>query len=146
MPVLYGIFMYMGISSLSDNQFMSRLGLFITPEKHQPDLVFLRHVRTIRVHFFTIVQIICLVLLFVIQLNNTLSITFPLMVKKIKTIILVVFKSLNRMKKRFSHWLVFVNWWTTCSHKKSFPIWTTLCLRLWRFPKWTKKMLDSWFI
>ena len=80
MPVLYGIFLYMGISSLSGNQFMYRLGLFLIPEKHQPDYVFLRHVRTFRVHFFTIVQIICLVLLFIIQLNNTLSITFPLMV------------------------------------------------------------------
>lgn len=80
MPVLYGIFLYMGISSLSGNQFFNRLALFLMPEKHQPDYVYFRHVRTRRVHLFTIIQIVCLVILLLINLNSITSICFPLMV------------------------------------------------------------------
>jgi hypothetical protein len=80
MPVLYGIFLYMGISSLNGIQFMQRLILFFMPEKHQPDYIFLRHVRTFKVHLFTIIQITCLALLFLIKSNKTISILFPIMV------------------------------------------------------------------
>lgn len=80
MPVLYGVFLYMGISSLNGIQFMHRIILVFMPEKHQPDYIFLRHVRTIKVHLFTIIQIFCLVMLFVIKMNKQISITFPLMV------------------------------------------------------------------
>lgn len=80
MPVLYGIFLYMGISSLNGIQFMHRLILFFMPEKHQPDYIFLRHVRTFKVHIFTLIQITCLALLFIIKSNKTISISFPLMV------------------------------------------------------------------
>ena len=80
MPVLYGIFLYMGISSLNGIQFMHRVILIFMPEKHQPDYIFLRHVRTLKVHLFTFVQIICMTLLLVIKQNKQISITFPLMV------------------------------------------------------------------
>lgn len=80
MPVLYGIFLYMGISSLNGIQLMQRIFIFFMPEKHQPDLIFLRHVRTWRVHVFTLFQIGCLVLLFVIKMNKKISILFPVMV------------------------------------------------------------------
>ena len=81
MPVLYGIFLYMGISSLNGIQFMHRIVLIFMPEKHQPDYIFLRHVRTFKVHIFTIIQILCLAMLFIIKMNKSISITFPLMVK-----------------------------------------------------------------
>ena len=80
MPVLYGIFLYMGISSLNGIQFMHRIILVFMPEKHQPDLIFLRHVRTLKVHLFTLVQIIAILLLFIIKSNKQISITFPIMV------------------------------------------------------------------
>ena len=80
MPVLYGIFLYMGISSLNGIQFMHRLILIFMPEKHQPDYIFLRHVRTFKVHIFTIIQISCLAMLFIIKSNKKISISFPLMV------------------------------------------------------------------
>ena len=80
MPVLYGIFLYMGISSLNGIQFMHRLILIFMPEKHQPDYIFLRHVRTFKVHIFTIIQISCLAMLFIIKSNKQISISFPLMV------------------------------------------------------------------
>uniref|UniRef100_A0AAR2IL30 Anion exchange protein n=1 Tax=Pygocentrus nattereri TaxID=42514 RepID=A0AAR2IL30_PYGNA len=44
MPVLYGVFLYMGVSSLKGIQFFDRLKLFGMPAKHQPDFIYLRHV------------------------------------------------------------------------------------------------------
>ena len=81
MPVLYGIFLYMGISSLNDIQLMHRLIIIFMPEKHQPDYKFLRHVRTLKVHMFTFIQVSCLALLLIIKTNKQTAITFPLMVK-----------------------------------------------------------------
>ena len=82
MPVLYGVFLYMGISSLNGIQFMHRIILPFMPEKHQPDLIFLRHVRTLRVHLFTVIQLTTIALLFLIKSNKQISITFPIMVNK----------------------------------------------------------------
>ncbi|XP_049652740.1 electroneutral sodium bicarbonate exchanger 1-like isoform X2 [Accipiter gentilis] len=39
MPVLYGVFLYMGVSSLRGIQFFDRLKLFWMPAKHQPDFI-----------------------------------------------------------------------------------------------------------
>ena len=48
-------------------QFFDRLKLFGMPAKHQPDFIYLRHVPLRKVHLFTIVQLSCLVLLWVIK-------------------------------------------------------------------------------
>ncbi|TRY64872.1 hypothetical protein DNTS_024581 [Danionella cerebrum] len=61
MPVLYGVFLYMGVASLNGVQFMDRLQLLLMPAKHQPDLIYLRHVPLRRVHLFTFIQILALV-------------------------------------------------------------------------------------
>uniref|UniRef100_UPI00398E4248 electrogenic sodium bicarbonate cotransporter 1-like n=1 Tax=Pristiophorus japonicus TaxID=55135 RepID=UPI00398E4248 len=78
MPVLYGIFLYMGVSALSSVQFMDRLKLLFTPPKHQPDLMYLRHVPLRRVHLFTLLQVLCLVLLWVLK-STAAAIIFPVM-------------------------------------------------------------------
>ncbi|KAM9609809.1 electroneutral sodium bicarbonate exchanger 1-like [Morphnus guianensis] len=79
MPVLYGVFLYMGVSSLRGIQFFDRLKLFWMPAKHQPDFIYLRHVPLRKVHFFTAIQLICLVLLWTIKVSRA-AIIFPLMV------------------------------------------------------------------
>ena len=81
MPVLYAIFMYMGVTPMGELEFFQRILLFLMPKKYQPDLVFLRHVRLGRVHLFTLIQIICLILLFVLKLFKAISIVFPMMVR-----------------------------------------------------------------
>ncbi|KAF3857341.1 hypothetical protein F7725_009200 [Dissostichus mawsoni] len=78
MPVLYGVFLYMGASSLRGIQFFDRLRLFGMPAKHQPDFIYLRHVPLRKVHLFTIVQLTCLVLLWVIKTSKA-AIVFPMM-------------------------------------------------------------------
>ncbi|XP_047412405.1 anion exchange protein 4 isoform X6 [Sciurus carolinensis] len=78
MPVLYGIFLYMGVAALSSIQFMKRVKLLLMPAKHQPDLLLLRHVPLSRVHFFTAIQLACLGLLWIIK-STPAAIIFPLM-------------------------------------------------------------------
>ncbi|MCJ8732666.1 hypothetical protein PDJAM_G00214020 [Pangasius djambal] len=79
MPVLYGVFLYMGASSLRGIQFFDRLKLFGMPAKHQPDFIYLRHVPLRKVHLFTFIQLSCLVLLWVIKTSRA-AIVFPMMV------------------------------------------------------------------
>ncbi|CAM9610598.1 electroneutral sodium bicarbonate exchanger 1-like isoform X1 [Lampetra fluviatilis] len=79
MPVLYGVFLYMGASSLKGIQFFDRLKLFGMPAKHQPDFIYLRHVPLRKVHLFTVVQLTCLVLLWAIKVSPA-AIVFPMMV------------------------------------------------------------------
>nr|XP_046238766.1 sodium-driven chloride bicarbonate exchanger-like isoform X2 [Scatophagus argus] len=79
MPVLYGVFLYMGASSLRGIQFFDRLRLFSMPAKHQPDFIYLRHVPLRKVHLFTIIQLSCLVMLWVIKTSRA-AIVFPMMV------------------------------------------------------------------
>ncbi|XP_071320710.1 sodium-driven chloride bicarbonate exchanger-like isoform X2 [Trachinotus anak] len=79
MPVLYGVFLYMGASSLRGIQFFDRLRLFGMPAKHQPDFIYLRHVPLRKVHLFTIIQLTCLALLWIIKTSKA-AIVFPMMV------------------------------------------------------------------
>uniref|UniRef100_A0A8C6LXJ2 Anion exchange protein n=1 Tax=Nothobranchius furzeri TaxID=105023 RepID=A0A8C6LXJ2_NOTFU len=79
MPVLYGVFLYMGVASLNGVQFMDRLKLLLMPAKHQPDLIYLRHVPLRKVHLFTFMQIICLALLWILK-STVAAIIFPVMI------------------------------------------------------------------
>ncbi|XP_069826519.1 anion exchange protein 4 isoform X2 [Dendropsophus ebraccatus] len=78
MPVLYGIFLQMGVSALKSIQFTERLKLLFIPPKHQPDLIYLRHVPLRKVHFFTLIQLSCLVILWIMK-STAAAIIFPLM-------------------------------------------------------------------
>ncbi|XP_042565232.1 electrogenic sodium bicarbonate cotransporter 4 isoform X3 [Clupea harengus] len=79
MPVLYGVFLYMGVASLNGIQFWERIKLYLMPAKHQPDFTFLRHVPLRRVHLFTLVQITCLAVLWILK-STMAAIIFPVMI------------------------------------------------------------------
>ncbi|XP_004392963.1 PREDICTED: electrogenic sodium bicarbonate cotransporter 1 isoform X3 [Odobenus rosmarus divergens] len=79
MPVLYGVFLYMGVASLNGVQFMDRLKLLLMPLKHQPDFIYLRHVPLRRVHLFTFLQVLCLALLWILK-STVAAIIFPVMI------------------------------------------------------------------
>ncbi|KAM4528556.1 electrogenic sodium bicarbonate cotransporter 1-like isoform 1-T2 [Odontesthes bonariensis] len=79
MPVLYGVFLYMGVASLNGVQFMDRLQLLLMPAKHQPDLIYLRHVPQRRIHLFTFIQALCLALLWILK-STVAAIIFPVMI------------------------------------------------------------------
>ncbi|KAK3083073.1 hypothetical protein FSP39_013225 [Pinctada imbricata] len=80
MPVLYGVFFYMGVSALRGMQLMQRLSILFMPQKHQPDYIYLRHVPIPRVHMFTLIQFVCLVGLWLIKSFSETSMFFPLLV------------------------------------------------------------------
>ncbi|XP_061144095.1 sodium bicarbonate cotransporter 3-like isoform X1 [Syngnathus typhle] len=79
MPVLYGVFLYMGVSSLKDIQLFDRIQLFAMAAKHQPDLIYLRYVPLRKVHAFTAVQLSCLIALWLIK-TSAAAVVFPVMV------------------------------------------------------------------
>jgi hypothetical protein len=83
MPCLYGVFLYMGFSSLKGVQFFDRIKLLFIPKKHHPDYVYLRHVPVMKVHLFTFIQICGLAVLWFIKSTKPISIIFPLMVAAI---------------------------------------------------------------
>ncbi|XP_061530642.1 sodium bicarbonate cotransporter 3-like isoform X4 [Phycodurus eques] len=79
MPVLYGVFLYMGVSSLKGIQLFDRIQLFAMAAKHQPDLIYLRYVPLRKVHAFTAVQLSCLIILWIIKVS-AIAVVFPMMV------------------------------------------------------------------
>nr|AJO70194.1 sodium bicarbonate cotransporter isoform 3 [Cherax cainii] len=79
MPVLFGVFLYMGIAALKGIQFFDRILIMFMPVKYQPDYTFLRQVPLKKVHLFTAIQLACLVVLWVIKSFKQTSILFPLM-------------------------------------------------------------------
>ncbi|KAK9509940.1 hypothetical protein O3M35_004824 [Rhynocoris fuscipes] len=79
MPVLFGVFLYMGVASLKGLQFFDRILIMFMPAKYQPDHMFLRQVPIKRVHLFTLIQLACLIMLWLIKSFGKTSILFPLM-------------------------------------------------------------------
>lgn len=60
-------------------QFWDRIKLYMMPSKHQPDFSYLRHVPLRRIHLFTLVQIACLAVLWILK-STFMAIIFPVMV------------------------------------------------------------------
>ncbi|XP_060517563.1 sodium bicarbonate cotransporter 3 [Cylas formicarius] len=79
MPVLFGVFLYMGVASLKGLQFFDRILIMFMPNKYQPDYMFLRQVPIKKVHIFTLIQLACLICLWSIKSFSQTSILFPLM-------------------------------------------------------------------
>lgn len=79
MPVLFGLFFYMGFSALKGLQFFERLKIIFMPVKHQPDLMYLRQVPLNRIHIFTFIQLFCLAVLWAIK-STPAALIFPVMV------------------------------------------------------------------
>ncbi|XP_012539970.1 electrogenic sodium bicarbonate cotransporter 1 isoform X2 [Monomorium pharaonis] len=93
MPVLFGVFLYMGAASLKGLQFFDRILIMLMPVKYQPDYMFLRQVPLKRVHMFTAIQLTCLACLWLIKSFSHTSILFPLML----VVMIGIRKSLDLM-------------------------------------------------
>nr|AAI63932.1 Solute carrier family 4, anion exchanger, member 1 [Danio rerio] len=79
MTALFGIFLYMGITSLSGIQLWDRMLLLITPKKHHPAVPYVTRVPTMRMHLYTLIQVMCLALLWVVKSSNfSLALPFVL--------------------------------------------------------------------
>lgn len=69
LAVLFGVFLYMGVTSLNGIQMVERASLLFMPVKHHPDTKYVREVRTWRMHLFTVIQLGCLAILWTIKLT-----------------------------------------------------------------------------
>uniref|UniRef100_A0A8K9UCF5 Anion exchange protein n=1 Tax=Oncorhynchus mykiss TaxID=8022 RepID=A0A8K9UCF5_ONCMY len=76
LAVLFGIFLYMGVTSITGIQLYERITLMFTPAKHHPDHIYVTKVKTWRMNMFTIIQLACIVLLWVVK-STVASLAFP---------------------------------------------------------------------
>ncbi|XP_034103262.1 band 3 anion transport protein isoform X4 [Drosophila albomicans] len=76
MAVLFGVFLYMGIASMSGVQLFERIRLYFMPVKHYPPTEYVKRVRPWKLHLFTTIQVICLAVLWTVK-SSKFSLAFP---------------------------------------------------------------------
>lgn len=80
LPVLYGVFLFMGLSALPNIQFWNRFLLwFQQPSKYPKNMAFVRYMERRKIHIYTVLQIFFFGLVFLVQNFKVISIVFPLM-------------------------------------------------------------------
>lgn len=82
MATLYGIFLFMGFSSLRGIQFIDRLGYWLMDSALYPINHYTRRVPTRTIHLFTLVQLVCLIVLCIINVipYGPVQILFPIFI------------------------------------------------------------------
>ena len=91
MAVLFGLFLYMGVSSLMSNQFCERLRLWLMDPARYPPTHYIRRVPVGMIHRYTVIQLVCLALLWGVQLSP-IGIVFPLLIAMLVPLRLVWLK------------------------------------------------------
>uniref|UniRef100_A0A3B1K840 Anion exchange protein n=1 Tax=Astyanax mexicanus TaxID=7994 RepID=A0A3B1K840_ASTMX len=79
MTALFGIFLYMGITSLSGIQMWDRMLLLMVPKKYHPSDPYATRVQTSRMHLFTVIQMVCLGILWVVK-SSKASLALPFVI------------------------------------------------------------------
>jgi len=79
MEVLFGLFLYMGFTTLNGTDFFERIRLWLTDRNQYPQTHYVRNVPHRVIHLFTLIQLGCLVLLWVLK-SSPLGILFPLLI------------------------------------------------------------------
>lgn len=77
MAVLFGVFLYMGISSMRGVQLFDRISLLFKQVSSHPQVPYVRRVRTSKMHLFTVIQIACLAVLWGVK-SSIIAIAVPL--------------------------------------------------------------------
>ncbi|KAF7646565.1 hypothetical protein LDENG_00185450 [Lucifuga dentata] len=76
LAVLFGIFLYMGVMSLNGVQLTDRLVMLLMPPKYHADHAYVQQVGTLRMHLYTLVQFLCLSVLWVVM-ATPVALSFP---------------------------------------------------------------------
>ncbi|PWA16705.1 hypothetical protein CCH79_00017510, partial [Gambusia affinis] len=76
MSALFGIFLYMGVTSLNGIQLWDRILLLLIPKKYHPDEPYATRVSTGRMHLYTAIQIVCLGILWLVK-SSPVSLALP---------------------------------------------------------------------
>ena len=86
--MLYGLFLYMGVVSMVGNQFFDRLKLWFIDPMLYPTVHYVRKVPQSIIHKFTLLQFICLSVLWVVK-ASVLGLLFPLFIAALVPIRLI---------------------------------------------------------
>jgi HCO3- transporter family len=79
MPVLYGVFLFMGLASLAPIQMWHRVLLWFQQPSLYPQTCYTTYMEKKRVHLYTVCQLLMFGLIFVVQNIPAISIIFPIM-------------------------------------------------------------------
>ncbi|WP_298859212.1 PTS sugar transporter subunit IIA [uncultured Gimesia sp.] len=79
MAIMYGLFLFMGVVSMSGNQFFERLSLWVRDPSLYPITHYIRQVPRWTIHAFTLLQLICLAILWFVK-SSALGILFPIFI------------------------------------------------------------------
>lgn len=86
LPVLYGVFLFMGLVALPAQQFWQRILLFfqqpgVIQERQSGTVPYIKYIPSLRrVHLFTVIQLFFFALLYVVKNFKMISIAFPLFI------------------------------------------------------------------
>eukprot|EP00977_Amphora_coffeiformis_P005361 scaffold1143_cov177-Amphora_coffeaeformis.AAC.17 len=79
LPVLLGVFLFMGMSSMPGIQFWNRFLLFFQQPSRYPSTLYTKYVDKSRIHRYTLLQIAFFCGVFVVQNTKAIAIVFPFM-------------------------------------------------------------------
>lgn len=79
MEVLFGLFLFMGFSTLNGTDFFARVRLWLTDSKQYPQTHYVRRVPMRVIHTFTLIQVGGLVVLWILK-SSPAGILFPLLI------------------------------------------------------------------
>jgi len=80
MSVLFGLFLFMGIATLGGNEFFERIKLWaMDPKLYPKSHHFMNKVPNKTIHAFTLIQLLCLVALWVLK-SSPLGLLFPVLI------------------------------------------------------------------
>jgi hypothetical protein len=79
MEVLFGLFLFMGFSTLNGTEFFERVRLWATDRNLYPQTHYVRRVPVRAIHLFTLIQLGALVALWILK-SSPLGILFPLLI------------------------------------------------------------------
>ena len=81
-PVLYGVFLFMGLAALSTNQFWLRFTMmFMQPSKYPKTEAFAKYLKPSRIHCYTAIQVLLFISLMVFRSIKSVAIAFPIIIK-----------------------------------------------------------------
>ena len=79
-PVLYGVFLFMGLVSLATNQFWCRVTMLFMEPGRYPKEAFTQFMEPRRIHLFTFFQLFLFILLYAVKAIKKIAIAFPLII------------------------------------------------------------------
>lgn len=76
--VLYGVFLYMGVTTIAGNALFDRMSLWLIWDTSKyPAYPFIQNISLSRVHLYTAIQFLCLVILYALKEIDAIAVLFP---------------------------------------------------------------------